>query len=429
MRADSPERPDGVLAYPLVPLTSSQLTLLRPDGTSPRNYDNVVAVRFAPHTAVSPADFRRALEHAVRAQAGYRLRFGAMTARFSDSGRPVLVDFLAAGDAGDVLTTLEDYPFDLRDGPLVCCSYAVADGTVRGFAVAVPHIVLDGTSQALLLDSLAAALTGRDVQTCDEAQYLRHISTAIAVEERALVSYRGRWDAVLGQWAADRAQLGWSPPSAQGHRRPERAVHRLAPELAGALRSGARQRGMSELDFVLAAYGAWLTECTGSSMHPVRLIVSVREQGASPFAGCLVNTVPLVLDTTAGHTDLVAAAAERKRRALTRRFVTYTDVCQRLLQRDQEAVDLLERSTMVTYRRIHDLTGARGERLADVDYTLPPAWPRAPVLLRILSSRKDLVIDVETGHRLPEALHAGRIAGGLTGRLADLVGATARGKR
>jgi hypothetical protein len=410
------------------PLTSSQLALLHPDGTTPRNYDNVVAARFAPRFAVPPVDFRRAVEHAVGSQVAHRLRFGAMSAWFDSSADPALVHFIPVDCADDVLAPLDGYSFDLAEGPLVCCSFAAPDGLVRAFALVVPHIVQDGAAQGLLLDSVAGALTGQALPTCDERQYRHHVASTIAVEQRVLAEHRGRWEDLVRQWLADRADL--AAPFASGpadHRRPRRAVHHVPAEVAGAMVAYARQKGRSELDLVLAAYGAWLTQRTGAAKHLVRLIVGTRERTTPPFAGCLVNTVPLTVDGTAAPADLVAATAHRKRDALARRFLPYMDVCQRLLRHDEAAVDLLESATMVTFRRVHDLTGAHGERVADVDHTLPPAWPRAPVLLRVLTGERGVTLNVETDDRLPAGMHADRIVAGLTERLAELASTTTQG--
>jgi hypothetical protein len=412
------------------PLTSSQLILLRPDGTTPGNYDNLVTARCDRHTRIPPADFHRALERALRAQAAYRLRFGALTAQFDDDPAASVAQVVSA-DPDDVAAQLYGLSVDLARGPLVLCALGLDGDLVHSFALSVPHVVLDGVTQELLLTSLARAAAGQHVETCSEPQYRQYVAAALRSEEAALAGYRGRRDDLLRQWDDDRAHLG--PPFGLGapdHRPPRRAVRTLGTESTAALARCAQARGVRVLDLVLAAYGSWLSRRTGHDRHLCRLVVGVRDRDVPPFAGCLVNTGPLVLDSPAddgGRDAVVAGVAERKRTALRRRFLPYVDLCQHLLAQDEKAIELLDGSTMVTFRRVRELTGPGGERFAEVDHTLPPKWPRAPVLLRVLTHDGGVTLDVETDHRLPDAFHAQQVAAGLVDRLASLA-ATDRGR-
>jgi hypothetical protein len=400
---------------PLVPLTSSQLSMLLPPNPFPRNYDLGAEVRFGHNSTVATGALRDAVQAAVGSQAAYRLRFEYGLASFDDGPDAVDVDFRVADDPG----TPGNAEFDLIRGPLVRCAAYVDRGFVTRFTLTAPHIVLDGTAQWLLLADVFRALAGEPLTPCGQAEYRQHVADTKALESAATDVFRKETAEIASRWQAGSAGLKpveWPGLTEPGfHHYPAKAIRRIDPPVTAGLSAMARGLAVNSSDLVLAAFVSCLADVSGDPRIPILLVADVRVPVTDPFAGCFVNTVPLMLRSDPDLQAAAVSAAAAKRIALERRHLPYLEYSTRMSAADPDIPVLLSAAPMVSMRRAGRLT-FRGTA-ADIVFCPPSAWPRAPILLRVINDGAGLIVDVETDHSLPPALSASAVAEALVSRL------------
>lgn len=405
---------------PVVPLTSSQLSMLLPPNPFPRNYDFGADVRFDDDSTVTVGALRDAVRSAVRSQAAYRLRFEHGLASFDDGPDAVDVDFRIGDDPG---TEPQDPEFDLARGPLIRCTAYVDLGRVTRFALTAPHIVLDGTAQSLLLADIFRALDGQPLKPCGQAEYRQHVADTLALESAATGVFRKETAQIASDWVAASGGLkpiAWPGLNETGlHRNPVQVASQIDSSAAAGLAAITRKLAVSTFDLLLATFVSCLADVSGDPRIPVLLVADVRVPVAEPFGGCFVNTVPLILRAESDVQAGAAATATAKRIALERRHLPYLEYSTRMSAAAPDIPILLSAAPMVSVRRGGRLT-FRGSA-ADIVFCPPSAWPRAPILLRVVRREAGMVFYVETDHSLPSALSAPNLAEALVSRLKALI--------
>jgi hypothetical protein len=397
-----------------------QLSLLLPPEPNPQNYDVTVIATLGAGSGMRVEALRTSVGAAVASQAGYRLRFSGLTPRFDHDPGSGLVDFRVTGDAASAEAAAAE-AFDLSDGPLVRCTALAPRDEVVDFRITASHVVLDGTAQNLLLADIADALAGQRLPGCDEATYRVRAAEAVRAERDSAHRFRAELPDHLREWDLVRPGLAGFPDPGPAdpvrRRRPEVAIRGLGTGPTGLFRGRAAALGVTRADLCLTAISVVLSDLVPARRHVVRLVADVRPRGVPPVAGCFINAVPMVLESGAAPEHRPVAVSRAKKAAMARRQLPFPDYCGRLAGHDPGATALLGAAPIVTIRRAPGLPFP-----GDLDYTVPPIWPKAALLLRFLLYDDDIVVDVETDDRLPAALGAARIAAGLVaalGRVAD----------
>ncbi|MFH9089270.1 SDR family NAD(P)-dependent oxidoreductase [Streptomyces sp. NPDC017673] len=274
----------------------------------------------------------RALEEACRAQLRLHPVLGAVVREedgvphleFGRSHGPLFekVEVTSASLEKQIeaLRELASAPFDLENGPLLRVHLVTAPasdggGERRLLLVTAHHIVLDGTSAALLAGSIAsayrAALRPGDAQdppvSADYTEFVEWEARMLAGPEGE--AHRAYW---VRELRAPRAPLALPmarPAEERSRTRTEVAVVTLTPELSAALTRRARETRVSATVLFLASYLAFLHRATGQSDLTVGLPNAGRAQARfSEVIGHFVNLLPIRVTVGAGpFTDLLTA--------------------------------------------------------------------------------------------------------------------------
>ncbi|HSL83168.1 MAG TPA: condensation domain-containing protein, partial [Thermoanaerobaculia bacterium] len=212
-----------------------------------------------------------------------------------EARRPAALRRLAHRWAGE--------PFDLRRGALLRALLVRLGPADHALLLAVHHIVFDGWSLGVLLRELSelygagrgdagpgeAALPELPVQYADFAAWQRAWLTGPVLEEQ-LAYWRERLAGAPEVLAlpADRSR----PADRSG--RGGRLEVRFGPELAGALRGLARERGATLFMVLLAGFQALLGRLAGTADVPVGTPVAGRSRWeVEGLIGFFVNTLVL----------------------------------------------------------------------------------------------------------------------------------------
>ncbi|WP_017236197.1 non-ribosomal peptide synthetase [Streptomyces sp. SS] len=278
-------------ASPLTPgqagIWAAELTGAAPPGT----FHESVAVEFT--GPLCPERTAKELAAVLDRHVVFRGRVDEDDARFVTDGAPVSVTVRSVASGEDVddawerlLAEFQRPPFDLGRGPLVRAAVLSAADTVRVLLV-WHHLVVDAWSARVVLEELAAALSG-DAPALPEdhghAGYARR-------QRRHLDSPEGR-DAVRA--AADRARA-WLPERAEPG--PVQDSCRVDGFTVGArawsrVRDRARRDGTTAFAVVLAATLDPLCELAGTDGRFALAVADRDGVDAVDTAGYLLTTVP-----------------------------------------------------------------------------------------------------------------------------------------
>ncbi|MGW2870851.1 SDR family NAD(P)-dependent oxidoreductase [Kitasatospora sp. NPDC001225] len=282
-------------------LSRGQLTMYRDQVRCPDSVAYHLPLLFEVHGDPDEA----ALERAVREQARIHPLLGAVVAE--RDGVPYLDVDPARGpsfERVDLTPTTRDgrlaalrelvgAPFDLAAGPLVRAHLAALPDGRRLLLVTAHHILLDGTSTALLVRTLKDAYRGRGrLRSAEFGDYT-------AWEEELLAGPRGQrhrdhWLAELAG-ADGRLDLPYDRPPVPGRLpRADVVVTRLPRELADSVATTARSHRVSASTVLLAGYTRFLHRVTGQDDLIAGVTTAARyEERFQDVVGQFANCLPI----------------------------------------------------------------------------------------------------------------------------------------
>ncbi len=228
--------------------------------------------------------------------------------------RPVAIwrEFDAADEAERDRLIADDRArgFDTAGGELIRFLLIRLGAERNRLVVTHHHAVLDGWSMPILIRELFALLGGERLPAAiPYADYLRHL------ERRDRAADRRAWSRALegleGPTIVVPAEAGRAPARPGGERSRRRVTGTVAPGIAEALASRARDAGITINSLVQTAWALTLGRHTGSADVVFGTAVAVRPPeipGIDDAVGLLINTVPVRVDQRPDETvDDVAA--------------------------------------------------------------------------------------------------------------------------
>ncbi|MES9525481.1 amino acid adenylation domain-containing protein [Streptomyces capoamus] len=241
-------------------------------------------------------------------------RHEALRARFTllPSGEPVQVladrvdvpwserDVRGAGTAVVAQTLLEERlrPFDLARAPLLRWLLLRQDTHRHSLVLTHHHILTDGRSTAILLHELAhlyrnGANAARELP--DPVPYRRHYAWLQRQDTAAAVTAaRAAWRKTLS--GAEPTLLAPYDDTARVRALPEQSAMELAEDTTAALRTLARDHGVTLNTVVQVAWALTLHHLTGADDVVFGATASIRTPevpGHEDLVGLLINTVPV----------------------------------------------------------------------------------------------------------------------------------------
>ncbi len=182
---------------------------------------------------------------------------------------------------------------DLGQAPLMRLVYCVEqDGTVAA-TLLFHHIVLDATSLDVVREELLAALQGVPGDPRPPVPYRHYVAQARLAGREA--EHEAYFRAQLGD--VDEPTLAFGVRHLQGH--VQQAQQPVPPALTRALRSQARQLGVSVASLMHLAWARVLAAATGQQRVVFGTVLLGRLQagaGADRGLGMFINTLPLRVD-------------------------------------------------------------------------------------------------------------------------------------
>ncbi|WP_274910624.1 SDR family NAD(P)-dependent oxidoreductase [Streptomyces sp. WZ-12] len=297
-------------------LSRGQLTMYQDQQRWPESVAYNLPLLFELHGDVDEP----ALERAVRAQARIH---PVLSALFGERDGVPYMDIdpsrtpsfdritLAATVREDQLAALRDLvdvPFDLVTGPLVRAHLVSLPGRRRLLMLTAHHILLDGTSTAVLIRTLKAAYRG-EAGSAPTATY----GDFVTWEEALLGGARaaGHRDYWLRELAGPRPTpaLPYDRPY-DPKRMPRVDVvrTRLSPALAAALADTAREHRVSVASVLFATFVRFLHELTGQDDLVLGMTAAARyEERFRDVVGQFANCLPLRCAATGGFPELLAS--------------------------------------------------------------------------------------------------------------------------
>ncbi|WP_164493106.1 condensation domain-containing protein [Streptomyces sp. ADI96-02] len=260
-----------------------------------------------------------ALERAVRAQADIHPVLGAVVRERDavayldiDPARPPSfdrVDIAATSREARLaaLRELVDAPFDLAAGPLVRTHLVSLAGRRRLLLITAHHILLDGTSTAVLIRTLKDAYRGVVDGGASQAAY----GDFVAWEEALLTGPRalGHRDHWVRELAGPRASLALPydrPPDRERMPRVDVVTSKLPPAQAAALADLAREHRVSVATVLFATYALLMHRLTGQDDLILGLTTAARyEQRFHDVVGQFANCLPLRIRVAGGFAELL----------------------------------------------------------------------------------------------------------------------------
>ncbi|MFE7277374.1 condensation domain-containing protein [Streptomyces sp. NPDC057623] len=300
-------------------LSRGQLTMYRDQRRCPESAAYNLPLLFEVHGDLDEA----ALERAVRAQteihpvlsAVFGERAGVPYMAVDPARTPSFdrVHIAAVSRAAQLarLRELVDVPFDLATGPLVRTHLVALPGRRRLLLITAHHILLDGTSTAVLVRTLKAAYRGE-----------RHPNGAsygdfVAWEEELLAGplaarHRDYW---LRELEGPRTALALPYDRPYDPRRlPRVAVvtRKLSPALVTALTDTAREHRVSVATVFFATYVRFLRRLTGQDDLVLGLTTAARyDQRFKDVVGQFANCLPLRCTDTGGFRELLKSVQRK----------------------------------------------------------------------------------------------------------------------
>jgi len=300
--------PDGLAAHLLSrtrlerwELGQGQLVMYRDQRRCPESVAYNLPLLFEIHGEVDEA----ALERAVRAQAEIHPVLGA---RFGEhNGIPYLT--VAPGRAPSferlrltaesraeqlaALRALVDVPFDLTTGPLVRAHLIALPGPRRLLLITVHHILMDGTSTAILIRTLKEAYRGGRVEPGVPFGDFVAWEKALLADARG-ARHREHWQRRL---AGPRTVLALPCDRPYDPRRLPRVavlIGRVSPARTSALSALARTHRVSVATVFFAAYVRLLSRLTGQDDLILGMTAAARyEQRFQDVVGQIANCLPV----------------------------------------------------------------------------------------------------------------------------------------
>ncbi|MFJ2811696.1 SDR family NAD(P)-dependent oxidoreductase [Kitasatospora sp. NPDC087271] len=294
-------------------LSCGQLTMYRDQQRSPESTAYNLPLLFEIHGELDEA----ALERAVRAQSGIHPVLSAVFGERDgvpfmdiDPGRAPSferVDLTATKRAAQLagLRDLVNLPFDLATGPLVRAHLVSLAGRRRLLLITAHHILLDGTSTAILIRTLKEAYQGRG--SLSRAGY----GDFVAWEEALLAGPRARQhrDYWLRELAGHRPALALPydrPYDPKRMPRVDVATVKLPPPLAAALADAAREHRVSVATVLFATYVRFLHRLTGQDDLVLGMTAVARyEERFQDVVGQFANCLPIRCTAVGGFPELL----------------------------------------------------------------------------------------------------------------------------
>ncbi|KND26278.1 condensation domain-containing protein [Streptomyces acidiscabies] len=295
------------------PLSRGQSVMYRDQRRCPESAAYNLPLLFEIHGALDEA----ALERAVIAQAEIHPVLGALFEERGGVPRMTLTPgrapsfdrlrLTAASRPGQLaeLRALVDVPFDLTTGPLVRAHLLALPGRRRLLLITAHHILLDGTSTAILIRTLKEAYRGERGRA--GATY----GDFVDWEEAMLAGARGARH--RDHWL--RRLAGPRPALALPYDRPYDALRlprvavltsRVSPALTGALGALARAHRVSVATVFFAAYVRLLRRLTGQDDLVLGMTTAARyEKRFQDVVGQIANCLPLRCADTGGLPQLL----------------------------------------------------------------------------------------------------------------------------
>ncbi|MDB5072316.1 MAG: dltA [Candidatus Eremiobacteraeota bacterium] len=297
----------------------------------------------------------------------------------------VLTGMPAAGDStpGDpreaerIFAAMAGEPFALG-GPLLRFAYARHDEPAVELLLVVHHLVFDGTSQKLLVDSLAERCAGQPVRSgclpyADYAARNRAgLAPATAVRPWSAALAALRASAVQG--AARFGPLDW-------------VQFRLSGPVLERFKSERRRLGCSVAELWLASFAA-AVRAGGSAVPIVRLGVDARPDGFAATMGNFTNVLPLVAPSSR---SLEARIAEAKT-SFGWAKAAKADASGELLAREDRAA--LSSAPIMTHRRFARAVRAGGCTVT-ADAFVPTRTAKAPFVLQSIDYGDEVALRLE----------------------------------
>ncbi|MEV8033710.1 amino acid adenylation domain-containing protein [Streptomyces sp. NPDC086182] len=248
-----------------IPLSVGQEAMWIAWKVDPGQWSHIIPTPFQVRGTLDLGRLRRAVAEIGRAYPQLRGRVssesdGGLTLDWSDAPEIPVRETHTTLDRDTAVRQCWQVPFDLREGPLARVDLLHGpDYTV--LLIAAHHLVYDGASVLLLLDSLRAAYAGEELPFHDQAPAL----AAFAERSRELADgpageeHRAYWKTALSG-----GTTAFSLPAS--HEEPQYTVfsERLPAELAVALRERAAGLGISYVTVLLGGYFALLGEYGGA---------------------------------------------------------------------------------------------------------------------------------------------------------------------
>jgi polyketide synthase PksL len=223
------------------------------------------------------------------------------------------VDIAATSRAAQLaeLRELVDVPFDLATGPLVRAHLVSLAGQRRLLLITAHHILLDGTSTAVLIRGLKAAYQGKG--SLNRATY----GDFVAWEEAMLAGPRAQQH--RDYWV--RELEGPRPTLALPYERPHdrkrmprvnTAMIKLPPELVTALDDKAREHRVSVATVLFTTYVRFLHRLTGQHDLILGMTAVARyEERFQDVVGQFANCLPLRCEVTGSFPELLKSVQRK----------------------------------------------------------------------------------------------------------------------
>ncbi|WP_406012013.1 SDR family NAD(P)-dependent oxidoreductase [Streptomyces sp. NBC_00984] len=205
------------------------------------------------------------------------------------------------------LRDLADVPFDLTSGPLVRAHLVSLPGRRRLLLLTAHHILLDGTSTAVLIRTLKAAYRGEGGP--DRAPYGDFVTWEEALLDGVRAArHRDYW---LRELAGPRTALALPydrPYDPERLPRVEVMREKLSPGLAAALAGTAREHRVSVATVLFTTFVRFLHRLTGQDDLVLGMTAAARyEERFRDVVGQFANCLPLRCTATGSFPELLAS--------------------------------------------------------------------------------------------------------------------------
>ncbi|MEU1737479.1 amino acid adenylation domain-containing protein [Streptosporangium sp. NPDC020145] len=280
------------------PVSPTQARLLVLDRMHPGTAQYNVPVAFAVHGPFDVEAFRRALETLVARHESlrtvFRVRDGEYVQVVWDSAEPAFT-----GVARLDLRAEAARPFDVERGPLLRCAVHTVSADLHRVLLVAHHLICDGWSLQILLDELATAYGGAELEPL-ELQYPGYAAWRREHPAEEAVAY---WaDSLSGAPHTLALPTDRPRPPVQGT---AGGVERLPlpPDTPHRLAKLARDRGTTSFTVLFAAFAAFLGRVTGQRDLVIGVPVSGRDHpSVQGVVGLLTNTLAVRADLTGDPT-------------------------------------------------------------------------------------------------------------------------------